>query len=230
MVEDPLTALHEEATPLAFVAKTFACSAEVAGQVLRRARLRSWQAHEIILRQGDRLSLAFLLVLGRAQALLYTAEGHVVLLHEYRPGDLFGALGDIDPVRQEADVVSIEQARALVIEAAEFVMLAQQHGCISLALSRMLLTRLRQATERMYERAAVSAVGRVYAELLRQARLQPDLTIRPAPVLAELALRVSTTRETASRAVNGLARRGIIHRDSGGLTVVAPARLEEMII
>jgi CRP-like cAMP-binding protein len=154
----------------------------------------------------------------------------MVLLHEYHSGDLFGALGEIEPVRQDADVRALDEARALVLDAAEFAMLAQQHGCISLALSRMLLKRLRRTTERMYERAAVSAVGRVYAELLRQARASADLTIRPAPVVAELALRVSTTRETASRAINGLERRGIIRRDTGALAIIAPTRLEEMIL
>jgi DNA-binding MarR family transcriptional regulator len=82
----------------------------------------------------------------------------------------------------------------------------------------------------MYERAALSAVARVYAELLREARRAPDLRISPAPVLSELALRVSTTRETASRAVNALERRGIIHRDTVSLTIVAPRALEELIV
>jgi CRP/FNR family cyclic AMP-dependent transcriptional regulator len=82
----------------------------------------------------------------------------------------------------------------------------------------------------MYERSALSAVGRVYAELLRDAKRAPDLTISPAPVLSELALRVSTTRETASRAVNALERRGIIRRDATSLTIVAPQRLESLII
>ncbi|QAY77383.1 Crp/Fnr family transcriptional regulator [Sphingosinicella sp. BN140058] len=211
------------------IARIFACSADVAAQVMRRGRIRAYAGHATILRQGDWLSTAFLLLLGRAQALLYSADGQMVLLHEYHPGDLFGALGELEPVRQEADVRALEDARALVLEAAEFAMLAQQHGCISLALSRMLLKRLRKATERMYERAAVSAMGRVYAELLRQAREAPDLAIRPSPVIAELALRVSTTRETASRAINGLQRRGIIRRDADALIVSAPGRLEEMI-
>ena len=45
-----------------------------------------------------------------------------------------------------------------------------------------------------------------------------------------VALRVSTTRETASRAVNALERRGIIRRDGETLVVVAPHRLEELIL
>lgn len=82
----------------------------------------------------------------------------------------------------------------------------------------------------MYEHRALAAVGRVYAELLRQGRESPDLTIRPGPVLSDLALHVSTTRETASRAVNVLERRDIMRRDADALTVVAPHRIEELIL
>ncbi len=212
------------------VAETFACSADVAAEVVRRGRLRQFSDRAIILRQGDGLTVAYLLVAGRAQALLYGSEGQLILLQDFGRGDLFGAIGEMDPVRQDADVVAIERVETLVLEAAELARVAEQYGAIGLALSRMLMARLRQTTARMYERAALSAVGRVYAELLREARRATDLTISPAPVLAELALRVSTTRETASRAVNALERRGIIRRNPSALTVVAPHRLEELII
>jgi CRP-like cAMP-binding protein len=212
------------------IAKAFACSAEVAARVVRGGRVRAFSQRAVILRQGDWLTLVYLLITGRAQALLYSAEGQLVLLHDFRPGDLFGAIGEIDPVRQDVNVVALEEVETFVLDAAELARLAEQYGAIGLALSRMLMARLRHTTARMYERAALSAVGRVYAELLREARHAPDLRISPAPILAELALRVSTTRETASRAVNALERRGIIQRDPFGLTVVAAHRLEELII
>jgi len=222
--------VHQDETVGIFVSQVFACSAEVAEQVLGRGRLRSFERQAVILRQGDWLTLTYLLIFGRAHALLYAAEGQIILLHEFGPGDLFGTLGEIAAVRQDADVVAIDEVRALALESDDLALLAQQYGSIGLALSRMLLKRLRQTTERMYERAALSAIGRVYSELLRQARGGADMAIRPAPVIADLALRVATTRETASRAINGLERRGIIRRDGDGLTVVAPTRLEEMIL
>ncbi len=206
------------------------CSPEVAEQVLRRGHFRFFSKSTAILRQGERVSLAHLLILGRAQALLYSVDGQVVLLHDYYPGDWFGALGELDPVPQDSDVLAVEDVQALLLESGELALLAQQHGCIGLALSRMLVQRLRRATSRMYERAALSAVGRVYSELLRLARERDDLTIRPAPILAELAVRVSTTRETASRAVNALERRGIIRREADALIIVAPHRVEELML
>lgn len=213
-----------------FVCNVFVCPGDVADQIARHGRLRSYACHAVIVRQGEALAQSYLLVLGRARALLYAANGQVVLLHEYRSGDIFGALGEPDSAAQDADVVAIEDAQALVIQAAHLAMLAQQHGCIGLALSRLLILRLRQINERMFERAALSSVGRVYSELLRQARLRPDLVISPAPVVSDLALVVATTRETASRAVNALERRGIIRREADALIVVAPHRLEELIL
>lgn len=214
----------------AIVARAFACSPEIAALILGKGRIRSFSVQGTIVRQGDQVTAAFLLLLGRAHALLYTADGQAILLQEYREGDLFGAICEIHAVRQEADVVAIRQTETLVLESAELARLAEEHGAIGLALSRMLMARLRQVAERLYERAALSAVGRVYAELLREARRMPDCRLTPAPVISELAVRVSTTRETASRAVSALERRGIIRRDAVSLTVVAPLRLEALIV
>ncbi|HYG47990.1 MAG TPA: Crp/Fnr family transcriptional regulator [Allosphingosinicella sp.] len=214
----------------AFIRETFGCSDEIAGYVFVRGAVRVYPAHAVIIRQGEKAAAAFLLTQGRAHALLYSVEGQLVLLCEYRAGDLFGALGELDPSPEEAEIVAVEAARSFILKSRDLVALAEAYGSIGLALSRLLLRQLRRATTRIYERAAVSAVGRVYAELLRLARASPGLVIRPAPVISELAVRVSTTRETASRAVSALERRGLIRRDPESLTVVAPQRLEELII
>ena len=168
-------------------------------------------------------------MVGRAHALLYSPDGQTILLHEYGPGELFGALAP-DVGLEEADVVAVEAVRALLLEAGVLAGLAERHGCIGLALSRLLLRRLRATSERMYERAALSAGGRVCAELLRLARQGERMAIRPVPVIAELALRVGTTRETASRTVSGLERRGIVRREGDALVVAAPRRLEAEIL
>lgn len=210
--------------------RAFACSADVAGSIGSRAIDRRYPAKATIIRQGDRAGETYLLVAGRAHALLYGAQGQLLLLHEYGSGDLFGALASLEQHPHDADVVAIEDVRAAMFLGADFILLAQRHGCIGLALSRLLLERLRQTTSRMYERSTLTAQGRVYSELLREAREAGGNVIRPAPVLAKLAERVSSTRETVSRTINALERRGIIARDEGALTILAPRRLEEMII
>jgi CRP-like cAMP-binding protein len=206
------------------------CAPELSERILGLGRVRLYAAGAHLLRQGDRPSALYLIILGRCHALVYGVDGQMVLLHELGPGDLFGALGGLDAVEEDADVVAVEEVRSFLLEAGVLVGLAERHGCIGLALSRILLKRLRATSTRMFERAALSASGRVCAELLRRARAGEGLAIRPPPVLAELGMQVGTTRETVSRTVNALERRGILRREPDALVVVAPGRLEAEIL
>jgi CRP-like cAMP-binding protein len=221
---------EDEAAIRDLIRETFACTGEIAASIFVRGAHRRFAPDAPIIRQGEKPASTYLLTDGRARALLYGVDGQLVLLYEYGRGDLFGALGELDPAPEDAEVIAAGPAATFILKARDLVALAETYGCIGLALSRLLLRQLRKATSRIYERAAISAVGRVHAELLRLARLSPDGVIRPAPVLSELAIRVATTRETASRAVSALDRRGIVRREGDSLRVVAPQRLEELII
>lgn len=220
-VEDPVCRL---------LCGVFDCSLDLAGHILVRGRIRRFEGRATMVRRGDRISTLYVIVTGRAHAIVYSMEGQAILLHEYRTGDFFGVVSPPYSATHDADVIAVEQVSAFLLDGGALALLAEQHGCIGLALLKVMVERLQQTASRMFEHVALSAVGRVHAELLRQARRSADLTIRPAPVLSDLALRVSTTRETASRAVNALERRGIIARDTESLKVVAPHRLEELIL
>jgi CRP-like cAMP-binding protein len=212
-----------------FFQKIFLCSADVAASIGKRAQERRFPVRAVLLKQGDRASATFLLVAGRAHALTYGLEGRMVLLREFLPGDFFGAIALAEPQPEEADVVAVEELRAAVFLALDFLNLIETYGCVGLVVSQALLRQLRAASAKMLERSTLSAAGRVHAELLRLARLGDGRTVKPMPVLSELAVRVQSSRETVSRTINALERRGIIRRESDALVIVAPRRLEEMI-
>jgi CRP/FNR family transcriptional regulator, cyclic AMP receptor protein len=229
MIEARDTIEEAEENVCRLLGRVFGCSLELAAQIRHRGRIRQYGLRATIVRRGDRISTLYVVIAGRAHAIIYSVDGQAVLLHEYRSGDYFGATPSARSATHDADVIVVEALSAFLLDGGVLAILAEQHGCITLALLQLLVDRLQHTESRMYEHAALSAVGRIHAELLRQAQQSPDLTIRPAPVVADLALRVSTTRETASRAVNALERRGIIRRDGEALTVVAPHRLEELV-
>ncbi|MCR5879197.1 Crp/Fnr family transcriptional regulator [Phenylobacterium sp. J367] len=211
-----------------FIADAFACPADVAEAIARRCADRSFPAHAALIRQGDVRAETFLLVLGLAHAFAYGSEGQGVLLQEYRPGDIFGAVVERQTPPSPTEVRAVEAVRAAVFLALDFLALVELHSCVGLAVSRMLLRQLQAATARMVERTTLSSVGRVYAEILRRAG--DARRISPPPVLSDVAALVNTTRETASRAVNDLARRGIIRRDDDALVILSPRRLEELVV
>jgi len=205
------------------------CAPEVAVAVAASATARDFAARAVILRCGDPWTHAFLVVAGRAQALVYGLDGQMVLVHEYGTGDVFGAIGE-DVRLIEADVVAADPTQAACVAAGEFVMLVERHGALGLLVVRSLMAQLRATSERMVDRTTLSAPGRVYAELVRLARLGDGACIRPAPVHAALAVRVQSTRETVSRAVSALERRGIVRREDDALVVVAMQRLEDLVV
>ncbi|MDD9876227.1 MAG: helix-turn-helix domain-containing protein, partial [Magnetovibrio sp.] len=53
--------------------------------------------------------------------------------------------------------------------------------------------------------------------------------ISPIPVHADIASRVSTTRETVARVMNDLARQGILERQKGALVVGDVDQLRDMV-
>ena len=236
LLADPGTGSYDAAmaytlpdAALAIVSETFGCDALLAAVVAQQARYRSWPHRATIVAEGDNLDAILLLISGRARMLAYGVDGRVVLVQDFAVGDLMGEGALIDEGPAESEIVALDPVGAGSFAPPVFVALMSTHACIALAVSRLLVARLGMATRRLVEGATLSAVGRVHAELLREARAASAMTIIPAPVLAELARTVQTTRETVSRAISVLERRGIVRRTAEALTVVAPHRLQELI-
>jgi CRP/FNR family cyclic AMP-dependent transcriptional regulator len=213
-----------------FLQTVFLCSPEVAQSIGKRALDRRFAVRALLLKQGDRAGSTFLLVTGRAHALTYGLGGQEVLLREFLPGDFFGAIALAEPAPEDADVVAVEAVRAAVFLALDFLGLIETYGCVGLVVSQALLKQLRATSAKMLARTTLSAAGRVHAELLRLARLGDGRTIRPAPVLTALAVRVLTTRETVSRTISALETSGVIRREAKSLFIVSPRTLEDMIV
>jgi len=212
------------------ICQVFGCPPALAERIRSRGRVKHYRPRDHLAKCGDPMSIMVVIASGLAQAILHSASGQPVLLHEYRTGDFFGGLGLSSGDSHDADVVAVTGVASFLLDGQELALLAEQHGCIGLALLQVLMGRLQRSDARMFEHAALTSAGRIHAEILRQARLSEDMTIRPMPVLSDLALRISTTRETVSRAVSALERRGIVRRSADGLVVVAPHRLEELIV
>ncbi len=91
-----------DADRIAFLRETFACSADIAASIGRRANDRRYPTAAIILKQGDRADATFLMVIGRAHAMSYGSDGQAVLLHEIRARRFLRRTGPM-PAPEDAD-------------------------------------------------------------------------------------------------------------------------------
>ncbi|MGB7405517.1 MAG: Crp/Fnr family transcriptional regulator [Pacificimonas sp.] len=212
------------------VTRLFAVTDEVADAIAAAARLETFPASRTIVHQGEVCPRSWLLVLGRVHAVAVGISGQSVQLNEYKAGDILGALPGESGERSDAELVADVDSEALGFEPGELLALAGAHASVGLTLTQALVARLRATSQRMFAQATLTAAGRVHAELYRLVDESESQLISPAPIMTELARQVSTTRETASRTVSALERRGIVRREEDGLFVVAPARLQELIV
>lgn len=98
---------------------------------------------------------------------------------------------------------------------------------------RLLTSRVRRLSERVYEFRAFAVQNRIHAELLRLAKVsgvqRGEVALSPAPTLAEIADRVSTHREAVSRELSRLGALGLISREGGKLRVTDVAKLADLV-
>ncbi len=215
-----------QAEHLALIAACFRCSDAEAALIHAATHFRSFGHRAPIAVRGDASEHLYLVIDGIASADLYSVDGQHSRLAGYGPGELFGAYPE--PVTHRADISAVGGLSVLMIETRALSALANEHAAIAQGVALLMARQLDMVLDRMAARIGLSATGRCYQALL--IRADDDGWIRPLPVLSALAIGVNTTRETASRALAQLVRRGIVERHEEGLRIVSRRMLEEMIV
>ncbi len=163
---------------------------------------------------------------GDVQLQIIGTDGQTTLLSAHGPGEIFGAFPA--EMVNRSDAIVRGKLTVLEIANADLMALLDKHAALGSGMARIVAKQFNAALDRMAARVTLSAMGRVYAELLRLC--DDSDRVSPQPVIAALALSAQTTRETGSRAINGLERRGIISRDEDGLKILSRRMLEDMVV
>ena len=150
-----------------------------------------------------------------------------------KAGSYFGELAAIDNQPRSASVVAVEDSLIAIMPAQTFIDLLNNRAEVTFHVAKRLAEIVRLSDQRIMELSTLAATQRVYAELLRMA--EPDTAvpglwvIRPLPPVREIASRVSTTRETAARALGQLYPTGLIRRKGRSLYLMDREGLQEAI-
>ncbi|MEN9854932.1 MAG: hypothetical protein RLZZ157_58 [Pseudomonadota bacterium] len=216
----------ELAERLAFLASFFACSFEDAKALNGTMTIVEYRAKDVLIHQGDLGTKIWIVLNGLAQLQVIGSDGQIQLLAAHGPGELFGAL----PEERIAvsDIVAHSRLSVLESPTQKFMALIEANNGVGSGLTRILARQYNAVLDRMAARITLTAIGRVYSELLSIAG--DSNIISPAPVVAALGLNAQTTRETASRAISALERRGIVSRDARQLKINSRSLLEDLIL
>lgn len=205
------------------------------GRVADVAVPRSYQAGEVIFREGDSGETCYVVRSGLARVLRFHPDGRAITLAELRPGDMFGELAMFGSELRSATVEAVEPMQALALLAGDLRRLLDTHAELAGKMLVALANRLRAANERLARQSFQTVPGRVAGVLLSQveAARGPDATaggdVLITATQSELAQLAGSSRESASRFLASLEREGVVTCGRGKVTVHDPSALRNYI-
>ena len=179
--------------------------------------------------EGDTL---FVIVNGRVKVTVMNEDGREVILSILKDGDIFGEMSLLDGKPRSASVISTAETELILLRRPVFL---SRLGRFPEMASKMLATlaeRLRRTNRQVESLALLNVYGRIAGTLLQLADDQGEnsdqgLTIAERPIYQEIANMAGTTRETVSRVLNDLERRGYLARDGRSIVIQDPNRLRD---
>ncbi len=174
----------------------------------------------------------FVIEEGRVKVSRISVEGKEIVLAELARHDFFGEMAVLDQAPRSATVTALLPTKLIKVRRQRFVELVREHPRIALAMMTVLSERLRHANEKIGDLALLDVYGRVarflLARAVRAGTKGEDGRYRfRRPTQQEMANQVGATRETVSRTLGELARRGYI--EISGKQVVLSEALEEEV-
>jgi CRP-like cAMP-binding protein len=189
--------------------------------------------NQVILLENDWGSSVYFILSGWVKIRTYNLDGREVTLNILGKGELFGEMAPLDEVPRSTDVITLAPTVIGNVPAQDFVRLLNTEPQAGIRLAKLMARRLRQVNRRLRLRESDS-MSRVADILLFLADGQgkqgshgteiPNLPHRELSSLSGLA------RETVTRVLSKLEKKGLISRDRDVLCIPDTHALERLML
>lgn len=202
-------------------------------QALSHVVTRQHPANRVILLENDWGTSVYFILSGWVKIRTYNIDGKEVTLNIIGRGELFGEMAPLEEVPRSTDVITLTPTVVANLPATDFVNLVNTEPQAGIRLAKLMARRLRQLNRRLRLREADST-ARVADILLFLADGQgkqsstgieiPNLPHRELSSLSGMA------RETVTRVLGKLERKGIIKRENDVLCIADARALENLLL
>lgn len=193
---------------------------------------RSHPANRVILLENDWGGSVYFILEGWAKIRTYNLDGKEVTLNILGKGEIFGEMAALDEVPRSTDVITLTPTTIGSIPAQDFIQLIHSEPLAGVRLSQLMAKRLRQVNRRLRLRESDST-SRVADTLLflaeGQGKLKQQGTEIPNLPHRELSSLSGLARETVTRVLTKLERKGLIVRDNDIMVIPDVPALERII-
>ncbi|WOD41045.1 Crp/Fnr family transcriptional regulator [Nodosilinea sp. E11] len=194
---------------------------------------RRHPANQVILLENDWGSSVYFILDGWVKIRTYNLDGKEVTLNILGKGELFGEMAPLEEVPRSTDVITLVPTVIGSMPASDFVKLLNTQPLAGIRLSQLMARRLRQVNRRLRLRESDST-SRVADIILFLADGQgqagaggieiPNLPHRELSSLSGLA------RETVTRVLSKLEKKGLIVRERDMMSIPDINALERLLV
>lgn len=201
--------------------------AETLATVARLMSLRSYAAHELVLRKGDAADHLAFLISGKLQVVDLSEDGRETGIHFILPGVYFGELSVIDGQPRSASVKAMVTSEVAMLPSANARALIVNRPLIAERFLTHFAKIVRASSSHQTLLSIPNAYQRVFAQLQLFVReSHHGKVIEGMPKQHEIAIMVNTSRETVSRALHTLLKMNILEKRGTILVVNRPEQLK----
>lgn len=172
---------------------------------------RNFPKGRTIVSEGEPSQSLYILLSGRAKVQRSDSEGKEVILAVLGSGDFFGEMSLIDDAPRSASVITLESCDFMSIAKDSFKSLLMQSNEMCLAVMKGMVTRLREADQKIETLALLDVYGRVARVLLDfSEHVDGERVVKHKLPRQEIAKMIGASREMVSRVMKGLEIDGFI--------------------
>jgi len=169
----------------------------------------------IVVQEGEIGDSMYVILLGSVKIVYYTPDGREVILSILESGDFFGEMSLLDQEPRSATVMTLENSEFAYIRHSDFEHLMAGNPKLTIALLNEVVKRLRRTSHILERVSTMDVPHRLYDYLCYFCQSHGSLSkqgqyIVSLPTHRLIADQLSTSRETISRAISALKKKGII--------------------
>jgi CRP/FNR family transcriptional regulator/CRP/FNR family cyclic AMP-dependent transcriptional regulator len=190
-------------------------SEQEVAMLARHAVPRQFSPEQIILLAEEEGDTMCVIQHGKVKVSVITDEGREIILDILGDGDFFGEMALLDGYPRSATVTAMEATTLVMLRRSDFLQLLRSEPQVASKLLVELTTRLRRADRKIETLALVNSTSKVLKILMEFGErygtpTSDGIIFHHPPTQQELGNMVGISRETTSRLLNHLKRKGTI--------------------
>ena len=193
-------------------------------EIARKGSVNTYKKYEMVLFCDQQETKFFVVLQGLLKNSRYTEDGNEAVFTFFSDGDFFGEMCVFENEVSESNIIAIEHSQVFSIHRIDFLQMLNQHPQTNINLLREMTQKIRRRNAHIKSLTMQNATGRVANTILRFADDYGafnlgKIEIQKLPTHRDIANMVGTSRETISRALKSLARKGYIRREGNKLVI-----------